>query len=213
MNTICPAELRDAIARRCAAVRDDHLAPYASLLRSSAADVVRSVFPLFTTRRGAAVLAHDVDDFVRHGVALEAQFTHLPTEFLRYMSNRLDDPVARTLLEYEWTQFAVEIDEAHVLAAKTGVGILVNPTLRVVGLPFALGQKLEALILDEGVPPFVYAVYRTAAHLVVTRLLNGIDIHMLQRLTNGYDCSSDVGAADWTDAAIESGLIVPYTPT
>lgn len=205
----CPPDVIAATARRCAAARHGMLAPYGELLRANALAVVQGMFPLYAAHRGAAVLDDEIDDFVRHGAAGEAQFFHLSTEFLRHTSPGLSDPVARALLEYEWTQFAVELDPAEVMPppSRAPAAVAPNPTMKLLALPFELGAAGAPRASQA---PFLYAVYRSARHQVTTRPLRALDVDCLRRLEAGRRCDSDAVGAAWTAYALQTGLLVAH---
>jgi hypothetical protein len=205
----CPPDFLAVTARRCAAVRHGTLAPYGDLLRANALGVVQGMFPLYAAHRGAAALDGEIDDFVRHGAAGEAQFFHLSTDFLRHTLPGLADPVARALLEYEWAQFAVELDPGEVTPPpdRAPSAVAPNPTMKLLALPFELGAG-AAPRADQA--PFLYAVYRTARHEVTTRPLRALDVDCLRRLELGQRCDTDAVGAAWTADALQTGLLVAH---
>jgi hypothetical protein len=184
MIALCPLDVQAAIERRCAAVRSGQLQPYGDMLRTNVISVLKSVFARFCARRGEKALAQDADDFVRFFGAARPQFMHISTEFVRFSDGRIADAVARTLLEYEWMQFSVEISESRVAPSQPAappkqlVDVRLNPTLQVIAVPFDLDaneEEAERMVAEKR-PPFVYAVYRTADHQVVTKSLSLVDI-------------------------------------
>jgi len=216
--TFCPLDVHSSIERRCAAARDGRLQPYSDMMRANVLDVVTSMFPRFAARRGQEAVARDVDEFVRNFGATRAQFMHISTEFVRFSEGRFDDPVERTLLEYEWMLFAVEISESHVASppvdrtAKSLADIRLNPTLQLIAVPFDL-EVTEAVaerMACEGGSPFIYAVYRTHDHVVVTQSLSEIDVGVLREMA---DETSPTGCDDrtaWISDALQLGLAVAH---
>jgi hypothetical protein len=216
MIASCPADVQAAIERRCAAVRSGQLQPYGGMLRTNVLSVVKSVFPRFSARRGEKALAQDVDDFVRFFGAEHAQFMHISTEFVRFSDGRISDVVTRTLLEYEWALFSVEVSEARVVTSSRAAlqqlsDVRLNPTLQLIAVPFDLNaDDAEAeRMIGENRPPFVYAVYRTADHYVVTKSLSVVDITYLQAMTGATQTTSDDHSA-WIDDALRLGLVVAH---
>lgn len=216
MIALCPLDVQAAIERRCAAVRSGQLQPYSGMLRTNVLSVVRSVFPRFCARRGENALVQDADDFVRLFGAAHAQFMHIATEFLRFSDDRISDVVARTLLEYEWALFSVEISESRVptstlTSPRPLSNVRLNPTLQIIAVQFDLhanDEEAERMVAEKR-PPFVYAVYRTADHQVVTKSLSVVDITYLQAFTNPTDMASADHSA-WIDDALQLGLVVAH---
>lgn len=216
MTALCPLEVHVAIERRCAAARSGRLKPYSGMLRASVLDVVTSMFPRFAARRGEKALAEDVDDFVRNFGAVRAQFVHLSTEFVRFSEGRFEDPITRTLLEYEWTLFSVEVSEERVTAppgecvARSLADVNLNPTLELIAVPFDLdADDTEAeRMIGEGRSPFVYAVYRTHDHRVVTQGLNGVDVSVLRELADEIGRTDSDDRSAWIGNALRLGLVV-----
>jgi hypothetical protein len=216
MNAPCPSEVHASIERRCAAARTGCLQPYGNMLRANTLDVVTSMFPRFAARRGEKALAQDVDDFVRDFGATRAQFVHLSTEFVRFSEGRFDDPITRTLLEYEWMLFSVEVSEERVTApterwaARSLVDVRLNPTLQLIAVSFELNvEDAEAeRMIGENRSPFVYAIYRTSDHRVLTQSLTGIDISVLRELSDGMGKLDSDDQSVWIGDALRLGLVV-----
>lgn len=216
MTALCPLDVHASIERRCAAARAGRLQPYSDMLRANVLDVVSSMFPRFSARRGKAELWQDVDDFVRNFGAVRAQFMHISTEFVRFSEGRLSDAIARALLEYEWVLFSVEVSEERVPAPRAGWApgclgeVRVNPTLQLLALPFDLDADAaeSERMLAENFPPFVYAVYRTADHSVLTRSLTAVDINVFRELTDGVAQAGSDARSAWIADALQLGLVV-----
>lgn len=214
MNLACPDQLREAIEQRCFAARDGRLQPYSALLRAAVLQLLSTMFPRFAARRGPEVLIRDANDFVRNFGARQAQFFHLSTEYVRFAQQHLDDPVARALLEYEWTLFAVEVVEEHVGAVtppgRALLGVYLNPTARLVALPFELDNSVAAAeqALRDDLPPFVYAIYRTAVHQVCTLPLSELDVTMLRELADGAPRVSADERSGWIAQSLQLGLVI-----
>jgi hypothetical protein len=174
------------------------------------------MFPRFSARRGEENLARDVDDFVRDFGARRAQFVHISTEFVRFSEGRFDDLITRVLLEYEWMLFSVEVSEECVPAPASGwnpkslADVRLNPTLQVIAVPFELGvEDAEAeRMIGENRSPFVYAIYRTPDHQVLTQSLTSIDISILRELSDGVAQSGADNRCEWIGDALRLGLVV-----
>lgn len=213
MIASCPAEVYDSIERRCSAARSGRLQPYADMLRANILDAVTSMFPRFAARRGEKLLAQDVDDFVRYHGAARGQFVHISTEFVLFTDGRFDDAVTRALLEYEWTLFSVDVSVETVKAPPEGwvpaslADVRLNPTLQLIAVPFDLDQEVTRTI-GEARSPFVYAVYRTPDHRVLTQSLTGIDISALRELADGVSESGSNDRSEWIADALRLGLVV-----
>lgn len=218
MIALCPLEVHASIERRCAAARSGRLQPYSDMLRANVLNVLKSVFPRFSARRGEKALAQDADDFVRYFGAAHAQFMHISTEFVRFSDDRISDAVARTLLEYEWALFSVEVSEECVgsspptCSVERLSNVRLNPTLQLIAIQFDLNAddgEAERMI-GENRPPFVYAIYRTADHRVVTKSLSAVDISNLRAFTNATGMTSDDHSA-WIGDALRHGLVVAHS--
>lgn len=215
MIASCPADVVESIERRCSAARAGRLQPYGDMLRANILDAVSSMFPRFAARRGETLLARDVDDFVQHHGAARAQFVHISTEFLLFSEGRFDT-VTRTLLEYEWMLFSVDASEEAVTAPGEGAApesladVRLNPTLQLIAVPFDLDQETPEATwtASEDQPPFVYAVYRTPDHRVVTQGLTSIDISALRELADGVSQRDSEGRSEWIGDALRLGLVV-----
>lgn len=218
MNTSCPLDVQEAIERRCSAARTGDLQPYGALLRTNALTVVSSMFPRFAIRRGKRLLDEDIDEFIRRFSAINAQFIHLGSEFVRFSEGRFDDVISRALLEYEWTLFAVEIAEDRV--AKPGDSesdniisledVLLNPTTHLIAVPFDLNAESHEAeqMVRENRPPFVYAVYRAHDHRVLTQVLTALDIRMLRQLSGEPGQEDPEVRSTWIGNALQFELIV-----
>ncbi len=128
-----------------------------------------------------------------HG-ASEPEFHHIATEFVQFLQQKLHQGSCSistehlTLLEYEWVAFNVEIDalvaaftpslnpvsnEKHVLQ--------LNPTLRLVEVPFLLHQGSVTFLTDRRHPVF-YGVFRNSQHHVISQKLREVDVALIQLL-------------------------------
>ena len=216
MTASCPSDVYASIERRCAAARSGRLQPYGDMLRANTLDVVTSMFPRFAARRGENALAQDVDDFVRNFGAVRAQFVHLSTEFVLFSEGRFEDPIARTLLEYEWMLFSVDVSEEHVTTPTEGwtarslADVRLNPTLQLIAVTFDLDvEDAEAeRMIGAGRSPFVYAIYRTPDHRVLTQSLSAIDVSVLRELADGVSQIDSDDRSAWISDALRLGLVV-----
>jgi hypothetical protein len=216
--TFCPLDVHSSIERRCAAARSGRLQPYSDMMRANILDVVTSMFPRFAARRGQEVVVRDVDEFVRNFGATRAQFMHISTEFVRFSEGRFDDPVTRTLLEYEWTLFAVEVSDSHVIpppadrTARSLADIRLNPTLQLIAVPFDLdvADATAEQMAREDRSPFIYAVYRTHDHVVVTQSLSEIDVGALRKMAGETDQTGSDDRTAWISDVLQLGLAVVH---
>jgi len=215
--TFCPLDVHSSIERRCAAARSGRLQPYGDMMRANVLDVVTSMFPRFAARRGQEAVVQDVDEFVRNFGARRAQFMHISTEFVRFSEGRFDDPVTRTLLEYEWTLFAVEVSDSHVVSppdrtARSLADIRLNPTLQLVAVPFDLdvAEGTAERMAREDRSPFIYAVYRTHDHVVVTQSLSEIDVGALREMAGETSKTRSDDRTAWISDALQLGLAVAH---
>jgi hypothetical protein len=188
------------------------------MMRANILDVVTSMFPRFAARRGQEAVVRDVDEFVRNFGATRAQFMHISTEFVRFSEGRFDDPVTRTLLEYEWTLFAVEVSDSHVApppadrTAKSLADIRLNPTLQLIAVPFDIdvADVTAERMAREDRSPFIYAVYRTHDHVVVTQSLSEIDVGVLREMAGETDQTGSEDRTAWISDALQLGLAVVH---
>lgn len=173
-----------------------------------------------------AALDEATDAFVAGHAAIRPQFHEIATEFVAFAQTRLPlSPVLMALLEYEWILLAAEIDPARVEAdGGADARVALNPTVRLVLLPFDLTQGEEVSTLgDDGRRP--YAIFRAADHTVRTlplthqacllvehvRDAGAILPATLARLTAVHISERETLA--WVTQELGSGLLCPLTET
>ncbi|HHI4967040.1 TPA: putative DNA-binding domain-containing protein [Vibrio parahaemolyticus] len=170
------------------------LCRYSEFIRDNILGVVANTFPLFSSQFADEQLERMVDDFVvRHG-ASEPEFHHIATEFVQflqqeahqYSSSISADQMA--LLEYEWVEFNVEIDNLVAVFNSSSNPIFeenqvlqLNPTLRLVEVPFLLHQESVTFLTNRRHPVF-YSVFRNSRHHVISQKLREVDVALIQLL-------------------------------
>lgn len=181
---------------------------YAGLLRENVEDVVAHAFPLYSRRLGPDSVRRQADDFLRRHHASRPAHHQIATEFLLFMQPRL--PAAqRQLLEYEWTLFQAEIDEARV---EESMAAPASPDARLTRNPTLVCIQLD-LPAENLQGPF--AVFRDARHRVWQKPLTPLDARLLALLDQPRAYAELASAAgvdaarlrDWIDAAAALGLI------
>lgn len=217
-----PPQLQAELAELCGAVRQG-AGGYGPLLRENVLDVLRCSFPLFGECVGEPALRQLARDFMISHPASRPQFHQLATELVLFAQHR--EGLSRSqlcLLEYEWTLLATEIDPARVPPAHPGPAmpdegmVAVNPTLRVVALPFEV--QCLATIASPSPYPFVYAIYRAPDHRVMRQPLSGFDGRLLETiggaaamtipmLIDREPPSSHGDLLPWLQHALSAGLI------
>jgi hypothetical protein len=188
-----PPGMAAEIAGLCAKARQDPTCLYVQLLRENVVDVLRHSFPGFSERRGPARLDEAASAFLAEHSATRPQFHHIATEFVEFAQQRLAlSPSLMALLEYEWVLLATEIDPERVAASRLAaedlaadVRIAMNPTSRLVVLPFdaARADGPDAVGEDEAL--CAHAVWRTAAHGVVAQPLTYQDGLLIDLIRGG----------------------------
>jgi hypothetical protein len=214
MNFRIAPDIASEAERRCQAVRRGDLGPYGELVRANAQELIATMFPRFSQHRGAERLRQDIDAFYKCFGAARAEFIHLATEFVRFMQPRLPPGIGRPLIEYEWMLFDVEIDKTAVPRPHGGdtrrpTRLHLNPTVRWLATPFDLHaddrQAEQSLLLNDA--PYVYAVFRTFDHRIVTQQLSNHDIAELSTFVGGERVVSPMESAHWFTQALQRELI------
>ncbi|MGD8111689.1 DUF2063 domain-containing protein [Vibrio sp. TRT 17S01] len=172
------------------------LCRYGEFIRENILGVVTNTFPLFCSEFDSKQIEKMVDDFVVLHGANEPEFHHIATEFTlfviqercrsRYSCLISSDQMA--LLEFEWVLFCAEIDEldtAHfngkTVPMEQNYTLLLNPTLRLLQVPFLLHEKSVTFLENRHYPVF-YAVFRNHHHVVISQRLREVDVALIQRL-------------------------------
>ena len=170
------------------------LCRYSEFIRDNILGVVANTFPLFSSQFADEQLERMVDDFVVMHGASEPEFHHIATEFVQFLQQKaLQDSSfisadQKALLEYEWVAFNVEIDT--LVAAFTSSPnpifeenqvLQLNPTLKLVEVPFLLHQDSVTFLTDRRHPVF-YGVFRNSQHHVISQKLREVDVALIQLL-------------------------------
>ncbi|YCO00879.1 HvfC family peptide modification chaperone [Vibrio sp. VNB-15] len=170
------------------------LCRYSEFIRDNILGVVANTFPLFSSQFTEGQLKGMADDFVVTHGASEPEFHHIATEFVQCMQQwkQADQhPISAdemALLEYEWVAFNVEIDT--LVAALTSQSdqtleesqvLQLNPTLKLVEVPFLLHQDSVTFLTDRRHSVF-YGVFRNSQHHVISQKLREVDVALIQLL-------------------------------
>lgn len=184
------------------------IAQYHDLVKGNVSSVISQTFPLFSQYTSEPVLEVWCRDFLHNSQALEPEFHHIATEFVRFMQsgNHALEPKLIALLEYEWVIFNAEINTEVVLVTTvagsdissqsklSNCDIEINPTLQLIEVPFNVSNN-DIQFINEHESLVAYAVYRNSSHQVLSQPLNIIDRLLLavlcqhQRLSFDYLCS------------------------
>lgn len=170
------------------------LCRYSEFIRDNILGVVANTFPLFSSQFADEQLERMVDDFVVMHGASEPEFHHIATEFVQFLQQKSHQDSSSisadqmALLEYEWVAFNVEIDT--LVAAFTSSSnpifeenqvLQLNPTLKLVEVPFLLHQDSVTFLTDRRHPVF-YCVFRNSQHHVISQKLREVDVALIQLL-------------------------------
>jgi uncharacterized protein len=229
-DTSLPPAVSAEIARFCEAARRGDAHPYGQLMRENLIDASMSSFPLACEQLGRSRVEKLVAAFFACHRASLPQFHHIATEFVAYLQARVDlPPGILPLLEYEWLLLAVEIDASTVPSGRSNRGLprdaplALNPTARLVVLPFDLTAEKGFADYKAGAD-YPYALYRTAAHHVITQplmrqdcllleIFRDTDVVLAGTLVRALAPSmSEPDLLGWLAQAINNGLICPTEP-
>ncbi|WP_050909582.1 putative DNA-binding domain-containing protein [Vibrio campbellii] len=170
------------------------LCRYSEFIRDNILGVVANTFPLFSSQFADEQLERMVDDFVVIHGASEPEFHHIATEFVQFLQQKAPQDSSSisadqmALLEYEWVAFNVEIDT--LVAAFTSSPnpifeenqvLQLNPTLKLLEVPFLLHQDSVTFLIDMRHPVF-YGVFRNSQHHVISQKLREVDVALIQLL-------------------------------
>ncbi|WP_447474450.1 HvfC/BufC family peptide modification chaperone [Vibrio harveyi] len=170
------------------------LCRYSEFIRDNILGVVANTFPLFSSQFADEQLERMVDDFVVMHGASEPEFHHIATEFVQFLQQKAHQDSSSisadqmALLEYEWVAFNVEIDT--LVAAFTSSSnpifeenqvLQLNPTLKLVEVPFLLHQDSVTFLTDRRHPVF-YGVFRNSQNHVISQKLREVDVALIQLL-------------------------------
>ncbi|MHA7588281.1 HvfC/BufC family peptide modification chaperone [Vibrio harveyi] len=170
------------------------LCRYSEFIRDNILGVVANTFPLFSSQFADEQLERMVDDFVVMHGASEPEFHHIATEFVQFLQQKVHPDSSSisadqmALLEYEWVAFNVEIDTLVAAFTSSSNPILeqnqvlqLNPTLRLLEVPFLLHQDSVTFLTDRRHPVF-YGVFRNSQHHVISQKLREVDVALIQLL-------------------------------
>ncbi|MGD1504308.1 putative DNA-binding domain-containing protein [Vibrio harveyi] len=170
------------------------LCRYSEFIRDNILGVVANTFPLFSSQFADEQLERMVDDFVVMHGASEPEFHHIATEFVQFLQQKAHQDSSsisadqKALLEYEWVAFNVEIDT--LVAAFTSSSnpifeenqvLQLNPTLKLLEVPFLLHQDSVTFLTDRRHPVF-YGVFRNSQNHVISQKLREVDVALIQLL-------------------------------
>ncbi|EEW6711853.1 hypothetical protein FJ881_23560 [Escherichia albertii] len=163
---------------------------YREIVRENIHGVLLSVFPLFFLRLHEADIHELVNDFIYHHNATQPEFHQIATELLVFI--RQQDGLSANdlaLLEYEWLLYAVEIDDNDVPAPKKtslrsaelhNASVIWNPTLKIVGLPFYIGEGKQEY--EQASCLHYYAIYRKYNNCLYRKKITSLDVQLLHQV-------------------------------
>ncbi|HGY9593867.1 TPA: putative DNA-binding domain-containing protein [Vibrio campbellii] len=170
------------------------LCRYSEFIRDNILGVVANTFPLFSSQFADEQLERMVDDFVVMHGASEPEFHHIATEFVQFLQQKEHQDSSsisadqKALLEYEWVAFNVEIDTLVAAFNSPSNPIFeenqvlqLNPTLKLVEVPFLLHRDSVTFLTDRRHPVF-YGVFRNSQHHVISQKLREVDVALIQLL-------------------------------
>lgn len=173
---------------------------YREFIRENIYSVIKHTFPLFYAQLNEETLYILTDEWlVIHG-AMEPEFHQIATEFVQFIQQQNNHNASVklsakqiALLEYEWIVFNAEMDSAHVPnlnvwwddveAQPEAFCIQLNPTLKLVEVPFLVHPKSVTFLIQEQ-KTVCYGVFRHASHQVVSQKLREVDIALIQMIQN-----------------------------
>lgn len=164
---------------------------YRKIVRENISGVLNSVFPLFNARLNKADINEIVDMYLYQHQATQPEFHQIATELLLFMRQQSQLSVQElALIEYEWLLYAVEIDESEIPTPKniileTGeipnIEIELNPTLKIVALPFPLEKEANN---KETSLIHYFAIYRKYDNAVWQKKLSETEVYLLSKITD-----------------------------
>lgn len=226
LDAVAPEAMHAEIEVLCMQARHGRGMLYGRLLRENILGVLACSFPGFSRRAGEMQLKAIVDGFIAGHPASMPQFHCIATEFVLFAQGGGVASPLLPVVEYEWLLLDVEIDPACVIRSSRESlderELALNPTLRLIMLPFDVTQPDWPMLGDEH-PARPHAVWRNAAHGVVTRVLSRSDCLLIDRLrqaaplsraalaqASALDLPADVPA--WVHAALEDDLLCLAEP-
>jgi uncharacterized protein len=205
---------------------------YHEFVRDNVRSVITHTFPMFSQQLSEQTIEYWVNTFLLHSQAIEPEFHHIATEFVRFLqthSNALPAKVV-SVLEYEWVLFNAEINpETVTLSVKHQpetvtfeslyrCTLQLNPTLQLIEVPFHVNKNAIQFI-NENEPSQAYAVYRNTAHQVLSQPLGMHDRIVLAPLYQQgaitfetlagavSECLSDHEVSTWVQHFSQTNLI------
>lgn len=163
---------------------------YREIIRENIHGVLLSVFPLFCLRLHEMDIHELVNDFIYQHNATQPEFHQIATEllvFIRQHNYLSANDLA--LLEYEWLLYAVEIDDNDVPAHKKtllcsaelhNASIIWNPTLKIVGLPFCIGEGEQEY--EQASCLNYYAIYQKYNNCLYLKKITSLDVQLLYQV-------------------------------
>lgn len=207
------------------AIRHGGIAHYQTFVRAHILEVIEQTFPHVNRHITLAEKSQCVDDFIRTHQAIEPEFHHIATEFVRFVQqHHCFSFYLLSLLEYEWVLFSISILPDRIKSSKTPIMnknamIELNPTLYCIELPFSI-ESIENNTLDfndnKKNKSFFYGVFRNAEHKVLYKSLNLQERYLVQLLQESpaitYDAlkehaSPTISTDDLTDWLTQTHLI------
>ncbi|EKT55457.1 DUF2063 domain-containing protein [Providencia burhodogranariea] len=166
---------------------------YRKIVRENITGVLKSVFPLFSQRLKEEDINEIVDMFLYRHQANQPEFHQIATELLLFMRQQCQLSVHElALIEYEWLMYAVEIDDSKVpIPQKISLGnreipdieIVLNPTLKIVVLPFSLPLTEETNDKESSFTHY-FALYRKYDNAIWQKKLSEIEVYLLSKMTH-----------------------------
>lgn len=165
---------------------------YRKIIRENIVNILNSVFPIFCRHLTNEEIRKLANDFIEQHHANQPEFHQVATELLLFMCQRTDlSTINQSLIEYEWLIYVLEIDESHVPVPKQvaveslntcQTQVKINPTLRMVVLPFLLKEGEPRY--EEKLQLHYYALYRKHDNTLFHKTLNITDVQLLQAAGN-----------------------------
>ena len=224
-----PIRMFEEIESFCKEVRSGVAPVYGHSLRENVIGVVKCSFPSFFQCMGTQSIERMVDRFMRDHQAERPHFHEIASEIVCFAQQceAMPRPLL-CLLEYEWALLAAEIDPRSVRSpdgTRLSVGdpfaeqLQVNPTLRVVAVPFDAHHFSQDDLGVQDAQQHVYGIYRTSHHVVMTQEFGFLDclfIDAIQKrrriVRDGLDGTFPDGDANeaatkWLGRALKNELV------
>ena len=181
--------------------REKSIGQYHDFIWGNVHSVINQTFPMFSQQLQEDELNNLVTAFVEHSHAIEPEFHHIATEFVRFIQSGHPTLTAelKTLLEYEWVIFNTEINTEEVKANKVNISgklllaeykILLNPTVTFIQVPFSINDN-EVTFHKGNEERQAYAIYRNMKHQVLSQSLGYYDRYILEVVSNQSSIAVD----------------------